>query len=125
MARPRFTAAQHEQMAEMREAGHSYTQIARVFGCSDSAVYWACLKLGAERPGAPLLRPRALGPPVIGRGDGVVLRRWTAEEDARLLVLANEGRGHCEIGRLMDRRHNSVRGRLMTLARHEARAEAA
>lgn len=124
MASRRFTTEQHEGMAEMREAGRSYGQIALAFGCSESTAYWVCLKLGADRPNAKPLQPRALGPEVVQR-NGHAVRRYSAEEDVQLLALAAEGKGESEIGRLMGRKPNSVRARLMTLARHEARTEAA
>lgn len=124
MAARRFTIEQHEGMAAMREAGRSYGQIALAFGCSESTAYWICLKLGADLPDAKPLQPRAAGPAVVQRGDHAV-RRFTAEDDAQLLALASEGKGYSAIGKLIGRRPNSVRARLMTLARHEARSEAA
>lgn len=120
----RFTPEQHEQMAEMREKGRTYGQIALAFGCSESTAYWICLKYGADRPGSQPLEPRARGPEVVQR-NGRAVRRYSAEEDAQLLALASEGKGDSEIGKLIGRRPNSVRARLMTLARHEARSEAA
>ena len=66
----------------------------------------------------------APGPAVVHRGDHVV-RRFMPDDDARLLALDAEGLGHSAIGRAMGRPANSIRGRLMTLARREARAEAA
>lgn len=124
MAARRFTSEQHEAMAEMREAGRTYGQIALAFGCSESTAYWICLKLGADRPDAKPLAQRALGPEVVQR-NGHAVRRYSAEEDAQLLALSAEGKGDSEIGRLIGRKPNSVRARLMTLARHEARSEAA
>ena len=57
--------------------------------------------------------------------NGFAVRHFTPEEDDRLLALEAEGKTYTEIGRLMNRKPNSIRGRLMTLARREARAEAA
>ncbi|MCJ2143678.1 hypothetical protein [Methylobacterium sp. E-066] len=120
----RFTPEQHEQMAEMREKGRTYGQIALAFGCSESTAYWTCLRLGADRPGSRPLQSHAAGPEVVLR-NGRPVRRYSAEEDAQLLALAEEGRGDSEIGHIIGRRPNSVRARLATLARHEARSEAA
>jgi len=120
----RFTPEQHEQIAEMRERGASYGQIGLAIGCSESTAYWICLKYGADRPGAKPLAARALGPQVVIR-KGREVRRYSAEDDARLLALEAEGKGDSEIGHIIGRRPNSVRARLMTLARHEARSEAA
>jgi len=124
MAARRFTDAQCEQMAERRESGQSYARIAHAFGCSASNVYWICLKLGADAPNAKPSPSQARGPMVVMRGEHAV-RRFTADEDARMLALEAEGKGESEIGKLLGRRANSIRGRLMTLARREARTEAA
>ena len=120
----RFTDAQREQMAERREAGDSYAKIGRRFGCSASNVYWICLALGADHPKARQTPATARGPAVVQRG-GHAVRRFTPDDDARLLALDAEGLGHSAIGKAMGRPANSIRGRLMTLARREARAEAA
>ena len=120
----RFTDAQREQMAERREAGDSYAKIGRRFGYSASNVYWICLALGADHPKARLSPVTAPGPSVVQRGDHAV-RRFSPDEDARMLALAAEGQGNAAIGKALGRPANSIRGRLMTLARREARAEAA
>ena len=120
----RFNDAQREQMAERREAGQSYARIARAFGCSESNVYWICLALGADHPNAKPLSVEIRGPMVVLR-NGHAVRRYTREEDARLLALEAEGNGDSAIGKILGRRPNSVRARLMTLARREARTEAA
>lgn len=120
----RFTDEQREQMANRREAGETLETIAQAFGCSASNVYWTCLALGADKPNAKPLPTTVLGPMVVQRKNGVV-RRFTAEEHARLLALEAQGKGDTEIGKALGRRANSVRGRLMTLARRDARAEAA
>ncbi|QGY05549.1 helix-turn-helix domain-containing protein [Methylobacterium mesophilicum SR1.6/6] len=120
----RFTDAQREQMAERREAGESCPKIGRRFGCSASNVRWICLALGADHPKARLTPATARGPAVIQRGDHVV-RRFLPDEDTRLLALAGEGLSNSAIGKVLGRPAVSIRGRLMTLARREARAEAA
>ncbi|MGV7034894.1 helix-turn-helix domain-containing protein [Methylobacterium symbioticum] len=120
----RLTPEQCEQIAALRETGMSYGRIARKFGCSESTVYWKCLALGAEPPSPQPLTARALGPAVAIR-NGREIRRFTAEDDAKLLAMEAEGKRIADMARALGRQSNSVRARLMTLARHEARAEAA
>lgn len=120
----KYSDAQLHQMADMREAGSSYREIARVMGMSSSAVSWHCLRLAADRPDAKPLGPRARGPQSMSRGSHTV-RRFTASEDELLIVMDLAGARVCDIARALGRRSNSVRGRLMTLARHDARLEAA
>lgn len=113
----------YDRLAAMREEGKSYEQIARVFGCSAKAISWHCLRLGAEPPKpAPLRLNYHLEHPVMKRGNHIV-RAFTPEEDARLLQLEAQGLGYIAMGKAIGRKQNSVRGRLMTLARREARAE--
>lgn len=120
----RLTPEQCEQIAALRETGLSYGQIARKFGVSTSTVYWKCLALGAEAPTARPLPRSAPGPAMVMR-NGHQVRRYSAEDDAKLLAMEAEGKRIFEMARALGRQANSVRARLMTLARHEARAEAA
>lgn len=92
---------------------------------SASVFQWNMLRIGANPPGAKILPERAPGRAVVKRGNHIV-RHFSAEEDALLRELAIAGVGNSEIGRkLGGRRSNSVRGRLLTLARIEARQEGA
>lgn len=103
---------------------YSYGQIAIAIGkgISANAVSWHCLRLGAELPRKTRLRPNYhLEQPVMKRGKHIV-RAFTPAEDAQLTVLSLQGLGDTAIGRALGRRPNSVRGRLMTLARREERA---
>ena len=61
-------------------------------------------------------------PMTVTRGDHIV-RRFTSDEDSVLLQLEAEGLRICEMSRALGRPPNSIRGRLMTLARHQARKE--
>lgn len=124
MGRKRFNDADYERMAEMRERGLSCAQIGILLGCSTELVSWTCLKLGADPPNAKPLRDCIVGPAVMARGDHLV-RRFTPDDDALLIGLESEGLNPSQIGRRMGRAPNSVRGRLMTLARREARRELA
>lgn len=85
------------------------------------AVDYHCLRRGAEIPKpnrSPMFKKRE-----ERRGNHVV-RRFTADEDAMILRMELEGRGVCEIARRLGRPHNSIIGRMMTLARQEERQEA-
>jgi DNA-binding CsgD family transcriptional regulator len=126
MSKKRFHDADYERMAELREGGLSNAKIAKQLGCSEGLVAWTCLKLGAE-PAKLRARPlpdAIVGPVEMSRGNHVV-RRFSAEDDAKLLQLSREGRRRSEIARQLGRKPNSVQGRLMTLARREARREEA
>ncbi|MFG6080528.1 hypothetical protein ACEUZ9_001132 [Paracoccus litorisediminis] len=121
MAGRKYSDNQREHAAILRERGFTYGQIARRTGMSEGSVYWHCLRLGADHP-----NPRAtqqVGPALMRRGNHVV-RRYSAEEDALILEMEASGHSVAEIARRLDRRHNSVSTRLMTLGRIEARAEA-
>lgn len=123
-----LTDADKQEAAELRERGLTYGQMRRRFASrgiavSQGALSWACLQLGADLP--PERRktaPRRTGP--MKRGNHVV-RPFTPEEDAELSRLAVGGLGATEISRRLGtgRAANSITGRLLTLARQQARAE--
>ncbi len=126
MGKRKFEDADYARIAEMREAGLSYEQIALAIGkgTSAKAVSWHCLRLGAEPPKKTRLRPQYyLEQPLMKRGNHLV-KAFTPAEDARLTDLSMRGLGDSAIGRELGRRPNSVRGRLMTLARREERESA-
>lgn len=123
MTRIRLTEADHERIVQLREAGRTMGQIASVLGCSASTVSWHCLRLAAEPPKPQRPRVGLVSSAEVFR-NGHVVRRYTTEEDERLLALEAEGLSLSEIGRRLGRRHNSIRARLMTLARRDARLEA-
>jgi hypothetical protein len=60
------------------------------------------------------------------RRDGIEVRRFTAEEDAAILAMRQQGLGARRIGNALTppRPQGSITYRLLTLARREARAEA-
>lgn len=119
----RFSPGDYERIAALREAGETYREIAAIFGCSDKAISWHCLRLGAEPPKKTALWKGIKGPEVVKRGNHLV-RRYTQEDDACLLRLEAEGKTVTEIARALGRKWNSIRGRLMTLARREEREAA-
>jgi IS30 family transposase len=123
MARTFLSEEQKERIAELREKGLSYGNIGRRIGCSPSTACWHCLRLGAEPPKCSWpLWDQPKGPLVLQRGNHMV-RRFTAEEDTQLRVLVVAGIGIAEIGRQMNRRTNSIIGRLRALARRDEREE--
>lgn len=126
--RRKLTADEIEQAAELRERGLTIGQIARKLSTpdrriSEGAISWHCLKLGADLPPARR-KNAATGRQPVRRGNHVV-RPFTPEEDETLLRLASEGQGPTAIARQLgtNRKSNSITGRLMTLARHQARLE--
>lgn len=124
MAEPKIPQDTIDAICQMREAGRSYRQIAMRFGFSPGAVAWICLRDGAEPPNPRPLTQTAPGKPVMQRG-GHVVRRFTPQEDAQILQMEADGARMCDIAAALNRRQNSIRGRLMTLARQEARRELA
>jgi IS30 family transposase len=111
-----------ETIVAMRERGASYRAIGHAIGKSKGVVSWHCLRLAVDPPQPAPLRPDYhLLVPVVRRGNHQV-RAFTPAEDARLLELEAQGLGYAAIGRALGRRPNSIKGRLMTLARREERA---
>lgn len=128
MGGPRIlTDAQIDEMAELREQGRTYQQIANHFGTrgitiSAGSIQWQCMRVGADLP-PERRRPSCRRHEPSFRRNGHVLRPFTADEDERLLEFERAGLPISEIGRRIGRKQNSVRARLMVLARREARAE--
>lgn len=122
MTKSRLTEEQMERAIAMRERGLGCDLIGKEFGVSGGAIRWRFLMLGVEPPKPARLKPG--GPTVMQRGDHLV-RRFTDEEDKRLLELEAEGLNNTQIGRALGRKPNSVKGRLMTLARYAAREDEA
>lgn len=123
MPKRRLTDADYERIAELRAKGHSCEWIGRKIGCSGSAVSWHCLRLGIDTPKPAPLRKDYYKRGPMKRGN-FILRPYTPEDDAKLLDLEAKGLNYAELGRQLDRKPNSIRGRLMILARREERAAA-
>jgi DNA-binding transcriptional MerR regulator len=121
MARRKYTEEQAHTAAELREEGLSIGQIARRIDMTEQSVMYHCLRLGADLP-AHRRRPSPKQPSQYTR-NGYKVRRFTPEEDKRLLELEATGMPTNQIAKLINRPANSTRGRLMTLAQHEARRE--
>lgn len=117
LAPGRCTQQQKFEIAEMRERGLTYAQIARRFNVSTSAVQYHCLEQGAVHPQRPLKRrPNQK----IVRG-----RPFTTEEDERMLELSRRGMTPYRIAKTIGRPNNSVRTRLLVMALAEEAEEAA
>lgn len=118
---------QIDEMARLREKGWGDERIADHFTqrgtkVTASCIHWQCLRVGADRP--KHLRGRSAPPPPAPYlRNGRPVRPYTPVEDQQLLALEAQGLSESEIGRRCGRKPNSIRGRLMTLARIEARRE--
>lgn len=122
--RSRLTDEQHDRMIHLRERRWSAARIAAAIGCSEGTVSWYFLIQGVDIHSDRPLPPIPTEPVVCFRGDYSV-RRFTAAEDAELLRLEATGINPHQIALALGRKRNSVIGRLATLARRDARAEAA
>lgn len=120
----KYSDEELNQAAEMRERGLSFRQIGHKLGMSPSAVSWHCLRLGADSPNTLGRIDTPKGPMVVSRL-GHTVRRFSDAEDERMLAMEADGARVCDMARALDRTPQSIRGRLMTLARREARMEAA
>lgn len=120
--------AQIEEMCELREKGWGIDRIAAHFTAhgtkiSGNAINWQCMLNGADVP-IHLRGKHTQASAPFRRGDHII-RPYTKDDDALLRVLDMQGFKVATIARRMGRKHNSIRGRLLTLARMDARAEEA
>lgn len=104
----------------MRETGAKHRDIALAVGMKISSVEWYCLKFGAYSPLQPIRNTSKSQPGIIIRGNHIV-RRYSPEDDRKLLELESEGLRLCDIARALGRQANSVKNRLSTLARRDER----
>lgn len=119
---------QIEKMADLRERGWSCRRIADHFTANGTpisvgSVSWQCLRVGADAP--PQRRGKLTQPTETYERNGRIVRPFTEDDDALLRVLDMQGFKISVIARRMRRGSNSIRGRLYTLARRDARAEEA
>lgn len=119
-----ITQAQKEEIFTLRsERGWSLKRISEKVGISTGAISWHCLMAGVERYDGRLGYP----PSTTGRNytrNGRQVRAYTPEEDQKIIDLDRQGLSYCAIAKKIGRRHNSVQGRMATLARQEERAMA-
>lgn len=128
MGRRILSDAQIDEMAELRERGWSIARIARHFTArgtvvSAGSISWQCLRVGADLPAERRKSGYSRSVTIVRGGSPV--RSFTEDEDRRLLELEARGASRSEMASALGRRNNSIRGRLYTLARRDARAEEA
>lgn len=118
MGARRMTPEQVDEALALRErGGWSIARLAERYGVSMGAISYHCLAGGAESPKPPRLQARQQRTE-IRRGDRVV-RRFTLDEDRVILKLKAEGVSNSAIGERLDRRPHTIRGRVLTLMRHQ------
>lgn len=123
-----LTDTQIDLACEMRERGLSCQQISHYFNSqgvtvSAGSISWACLTRGADLPPDRRKPSRPSQKTSTYSRNGHVIRTFSTSEDTLLRVLDLQGFRVSVISRRMGRKPNSIRGRLATLARHDARAE--
>lgn len=114
------------EMCRLREKGWGTVRIAQHFTAkgtkvSPGSIQWQCLVHGADAP--PRLRGKHTQPAAPYQRGKHIVRPYTADDDALLRALDCQGISMSVMARRIGRRPNSIRGRLATLARMEARAE--
>lgn len=116
----RLTAAQKEEIAQLRESGLPFSKIAKEIGCSVSATQWTCSVLGVEHPTKPYIVPPR-DPDRISMRNGRPIRFFGPAEDAAVVEMSIAGGTPRAIGRALRRAPSSVLNRLRVLARREER----
>lgn len=117
----RLSPDQIDELLALREKGLSFARIGARMGMSAGGVAYLCLSRGATSPREGRWRnPNA--PRVMRGRDGRILRRFSADEDARLAQLSGEGLTLTEIARRLGRPRTSVRMRMLMLGAAEDRA---
>lgn len=128
MSRGKLSPAQIDELVQLRERGWSYPRIKAHFSAqgiqiSVGAIGWQCLKEGADAPPGFWNEP-APRRSIPALRSGHLVRPFSEAEDEQLLAFEAQGLNYTEIGRRLGRKPNVIRGRLLTLARHQSRAEA-
>jgi transposase-like protein len=114
-----MTSEQLAIVERMRAKGKSYRQIARRMGMSPGAISWYCLRYAIEGPKGRI-KSRVKPGAISTRGNHVV-RRFTPEEDQKIVEMRLSGMSINVIAGTMGRATSSILGRLMTLAAWEER----
>jgi hypothetical protein len=118
---PKLTPEQIDEIAELRESGWSDGMLALRYGVSKSAINWHCLQLGINGCAIRIPATRRVGPLVTYR-NGKPVRKFTPDEDAKLLDLAERISSRKAIARELGRNQRSIVARLAALARKEEAA---
>lgn len=112
---PKLSQNQIDQIADLLEAGWTNGRLAIRFNVSKSTIQWHALKLG-------ILSARPCGlndhAPMVTMRAGKPVRRFTPEEDARILALRPTVAPH-SIAKHLGRNPKSIYARLYTIARRE------
>lgn len=109
-----------DAIAGMREAGATYQEIADATGIPRGTCEYHTVRLGAFSP-AGLQFQKAKAP--YSRC-GRAVRAFTEAEDQQITTWSLADVPLIEMARRLNRKHNSILGRLRTLARREALQEA-
>lgn len=113
------------RLERLRQRGWSYASIGREVGLSASAVHYQCLIRGLVSPNQRG-KTGCKGPAEMTYRDGRQMRRFTPEDETRMLELEAQGLSVGQIAKAMGRAQTSVRIKLLMLAhRQEVLAEAA
>lgn len=124
MKRRPLTQDQKQEIDRLRsEKGWTYDRIAKRLEVSISSIQWYCLIYGVEKPGTAPDMSKIKRDQYNYQRNGFPVRAFTEQEDRLLLSLSMQGLGYSEIGKRLNRRHNSVQGRLAALARREERQQ--
>lgn len=110
-----------DTIATMREAGAQFQAIEQATGIHRKTCEYHAVRLGALPPAGARRCPR----PARYSRAGAVVRGFTELEDQQITAWSIDGVSLKEMGRRLGRKHNSILGRLRTLARREALAEVA
>lgn len=116
---------EHRRSALGQSLGQLVRYLKRDFDCeiTESALSWQLLRLGID---LPVQRRQAdrIDPARTYRRGNVVIRKFQPDEDAIIRRLGAQGMRPTAIARhLPGRKSHSVLGRMMTLARHDARQQ--
>lgn len=113
--RKNLTAEEKTKIAYLRTKGWGLERLAAEFKCTVGSVGWCCLMAGVTSPGFERRAPAKKLPATYKR-NGKVVRRYTPKEDETIESMREAGKTLSEISKATGRRHNSIIGRLATLA---------
>lgn len=121
------------ELEQRRSQGQSLGQLVRFLGrhgvtISESALSWQLLRNGIDLPKRRHQAARFQPGVTYTRPDGTICRTYTPEEDKIIRHFGAKGWRQSRITRALkrcgyERKPHSVLGRLMTLARHDARTQ--
>lgn len=118
-SRRNLTPEEKSEIIALRQKGWSLEGLAEKFNCHVGSVSWCCLMNGVSAPGAqrkPIDNSRL---EQEYRRNGKPVRRFSPEEDKLIREMRERGESIASTYRATKRRHNSIIGRLCSLARWE------